>query len=105
MRTIVHITAGNEDTCLTGEELTEVLHEYMASGRSEWPMQFFRMGVDDGFVITLPRDLEPEYLLGVTAHVRQVLGDPAGGVLVTRPGVIFTRTPLAQLQSHQKGTT
>lgn len=103
MITVTHITAGDEDHVLTGEELTDALHEYMTNGRCPWPMQLFRMCAGDGFVVTPPQDLEPEYVSPLYAQVLHALSDPAGSVLITRPGVILTRTTDAQLRSQLKG--
>lgn len=102
MRTIVHITAGNEDWVLTGEELAEQVLVYHRHNICAWPTEIFRMDDNDGFVATLAPELEAEHSDDVQEMVRQLLNDPEGGVLATRPGIVLTRVSGQSLKSNIK---
>lgn len=98
MRTLQHIKVGSKRYAPTGEELTRVLNEFMATGITPWPLEIIRLDEGDGIGVSGTDDLtdDEKHDLGIMA--REGIKGPAGSVIVTRAHIQIMRISRDQMQ-------
>lgn len=93
MRTLHHIKVGSiPDGEPTSEALSAVCDDFMATGKTQWPVELFRIPEHPVIRITSAENLTDDELRDTAHLVNHVLRDNDGGIIVTRPSICISVT-------------